>query len=832
MNKELSSGSSLSHYCIISKLGAGGMGEVYLAQDTKLDRKVALKVLPAEVASNRDRMDRFVREAKAAAALNHPNIAHIYEISESDGVNFIAMEFIDGQTLRQVIRSQTELRKLLRYLQHAADGLAKAHAVGVVHRDLKPDNIMITRDGHTKILDFGLAKLMEPQASPADPSVVDTEERTALQSMPGVVRGTVGYMAPEQARGETKLVDHRSDIFSFGCLLYEAVTCRRAFAGKDQIDSLHKIIHGPTPVVKEANPNAPDELQRIIRRCLAKDREDRYQTIKDVAIELKEIRRDMETAGIDTSIAPLTGTLAMTPHSAVDSYTQALEPMTTIPPASLATAPSSSAEYIIREIKQHKLAAMLTVLAIAGVIVASGAYWLLKNSSSAINSIAVLPFVAADTNTDYLSDGFTESLINSFSQVSEFRVVPRSTVFRYKGSQLDPQEIGRTLGVRAVLTGRVVQNGDSLNIQAELIDIDKKSQLWGEQYSRKLGDAQTVQAEISKKVVEKLRLSPESMAAKHTPPPEAYQAYLKGRYYFYQHKEESFKKAIDSINEAIALDSNYAQAYAGLASVYTEISSSYMAPTEAMPKAKDAVQRALALDSSLAEAHVALAEVYWWGEWNFAAAEQELKRAIQLNPSDPTIQAEYANFLARLGRADEALELANNVLQIDSLSPFINGNVASVLYFTRQSDRLIEHAKRVLELDRGAVQGHFWMGRAYMQKGWYDQAILELQKVVDPQSGDGLVQLGYSYAMAGRKAEALVVVAQLEAIAARRYSSPVRIACVYGALGDKEKAFEWLEKGYAGRSDHLTQLKTECMFDNLRNDPRFIDLMRRVGLLS
>jgi len=452
------------------------MGEVYLARDTQLDRVVALKILPAEVSSHRERMDRFIREAKSAAALNHPNIAHIYEIGEQHGVNFIAMEFIDGQTLRQAIRNQTELRRLLRYLQHAADGLAKAHAEGVVHRDLKPDNIMITRDGHTKILDFGLAKLMEPQDAP-----VDSEMETALQSIPGVIRGTVGYMAPEQARGETKLVDHRSDIFSFGCLLYEAATGRRAFAGKDQIDSLHKIVHGPTPLIREANPNAPEELQRIIRRCLAKDREDRYQTIKDVAIELKEIRRDMETAGINTSIPPVTGTLAGTSHSALDSYTPGSDQQTSIPPASLATAPPSSAEYIVRGIKQHKLAAVLAVLAIAAVIVASAAYWRSRTSGAAINSIAVLPFVAADTNSDYLSDGITESLINSFSQVSELRVVPRSTVFRYKGSQLDPQEIGRTLGVRAVLTGRVVQNGDNLNIQAELIDIDKNSQLWGEQ---------------------------------------------------------------------------------------------------------------------------------------------------------------------------------------------------------------------------------------------------------------------------------------------------------------------------------------------------------------
>ena len=533
----ITSGTKLGRYEIRSKIGEGGMGEVYLAEDTKLDRKVALKILPAEVSSHRERMDRFIREAKSAAALNHPNIAHIYEIGEQDGVNFIAMEFIDGQTLRQAIRNPTELRRLLRYLQHAADGLAKAHAAGVVHRDLKPDNIMITRDGHTKILDFGLAKLIEPQDAP-----VDSEMETALQSIPGVIRGTVGYMAPEQARGETKLVDHRSDIFSFGCLLYEAATGRRAFAGKDQIDSLHKIVHGPTPLIKEANPNAPDELQRIVRRCLAKDREDRYQTIKDVAIELKEIRRDMETAGINTSIPPVTGTLAGTSHSALDSYSPGPHQQTSIPAASLATAPPSSAEYIVRGIKQHNLAAVLAVLAIAAVIVASAAYWRSRTSGAAINSIAVLPFVAADTNTDYLSDGITESLINSFSQVSELRVVPRSTVVRYKGSQLDPQEIGRTLGVRAVLTGRVVQNGDNLNIQAELIDIDRKSQLWGEQYSRKLSDAQTIQAEISKRIVEKLRLGPDSIAAKHTPPPEAYQAYLKGRYYFYQHRKRVLRR--------------------------------------------------------------------------------------------------------------------------------------------------------------------------------------------------------------------------------------------------------------------------------------------------
>ena len=459
-----------------------------------------------------------------------------------------------------------------------------------------------------------------------------------------------------------------------------------------------------------------------------------------------------------------------------------------------------------------------------------------RSSAVAIESIAVLPFVntSGDASTDYLSDGITESLINSLSQLTGLRVVPRSTIFRYKGQPLDPQEIGRKLGVRAVLTGRVLQHGDTLNIQTELIDVDKNSQLWGEQYNRKLVDIQTVQSEISKQILDKLRLrlsnDDQQLAKKYSPPPEAYQAYLKGRYYFLQHKEESHKKAIDSFNQAISLAPNYAQAYAGLASVYTEISSSYLLPTEAMPKAKEAVQKALALDGSLAEAHIALAEVYWWGDWNFAAAEQEFKRALELSPNEPTVQVEYGNFLARLGRVDEAMALANKALQLDSISPFVNGNLGSILYFTRQSDRLIEQAKKMLDLDRNSSDGHTWLGRAYMQKGLYDQAIPELQRTADPQTGDGLAQLGYTYAMAGRKAEALKTLAELESLAERRYSSPVRIACIYAGLGDKERAFEWLEKGFAGRSDHLTQLKTECMFDSLRTDRRFPDLLRRVGL--
>src|SRR6266852_1715328 len=366
MNKELATNTTLSHYRIVSKIGAGGMGEVYLAQDTTLDRKVALKVLPAEVASNRDRMDRFIREAKSAAALSHPNIAQIFEIGEDNGMHFIAMEFVEGVTLREKIhRERTELRKLLRYLQHAAEGLAKAHAAGIVHRDLKPDNIMITREGHAKILDFGLAKLIEPQLTEAVEGQNSGDAATAIMqqhSTPGVIMGTVGYMSPEQAQGKTNEIDQRSDVFSFGCILFEAVTGRRAFEGKDAVESLNKIIREPVAPLSELNPSAPVDLQRVVRRCLAKDPDERYQTIKDVAIELKEVRREMKTPGIDTTIPPPPNATTRFPSSDSAGATSAS-------PASLSTRPSS-AEFLLSGIKQHKLA---TTVIVAFVIIAAGA---------------------------------------------------------------------------------------------------------------------------------------------------------------------------------------------------------------------------------------------------------------------------------------------------------------------------------------------------------------------------------------------------------------------------------------------------------------------------
>src|SRR5258706_9540160 len=452
---QLSPGATLSHYRIVSQLGAGGMGEVYLAQDNKLDRKVALKILPADLAANDDRMRRFTQEAKAAAALNHPNIATIHEIGESDGVNFIAMEFIDGATLREKIHQEpTDLKKLLRYLQHVAEGLAKAHAAGIVHRDLKPDNVMITRDGHAKILDFGLAKLLEQRPlSDANSSEVVTAVMSPQHSTPGAIMGTVGYMSPEQAQGKTKEIDQRSDIFSFGCILFEAATGKKPFEGESVIKSLHMVVYEPPPFIADLNPSAPAELQRIVRRCLAKDPEDRYQTIKEVAIELKGLRREMEGAApLDTTVSPSLEESSQRPGYAETRSVSAASTQ----PASMKSE-ASSAAYIVSGIKRHKLAVVIAVVAliIGGVSVA--AYLHARNTEVAIESIAVLPFENQnrDASVEWPSDRVTARLIDNLAQLPNLRVSPRGTVFHYKGTQKDPLAVGKELGVRAVLSGRV-----------------------------------------------------------------------------------------------------------------------------------------------------------------------------------------------------------------------------------------------------------------------------------------------------------------------------------------------------------------------------------------
>jgi serine/threonine protein kinase/tetratricopeptide (TPR) repeat protein len=828
----IAAGIYLGRYEIRSKIGEGGMGEVYLAQDTKLDRKVALKTLTAELASNRDRMERFIREAKSAAALSHPNIAQIFEIGEHDATHYIAMEFIDGVTLREKIhREHAELRKLLRYLQQVAEGLTKAHAAGIVHRDLKPDNVMITRDGYAKILDFGLAKLLEqtprPGVGPQEEAPTAVMQRPL--STPGLVMGTVGYMSPEQAQGRG--VDHRSDIFSFGCLLYEAATSQRAFASESTIDTLHKIVHAPVPLVKDVNPSAPGDLTRITRRCLAKDPDDRYQSIREAAIELRDVRRELEGAAeLETTVPP----------SAVGSgVTSTTSGAASVSGALLSTAPVSSAEYIVTEIKRHKVLAVIVLIALVLGGLGLAAYLHERNSEVAIDSIAVLPFVnqSADPDTEYLADGLTESIINNLTRLPSLRVIARSSVFRYKGKDADPLKAGGELGVRAVLTGRLLQRGDSLIVSAELVDVRNNKQLWGEQYNRKVADALAVQQEISREITEKLslRLSGEEqqrLVRRDTANPEAYQFYLRGRFYWNKRTADGIRKAIEQFQQAIDRDPNYALGYVGLADCYILLEEYAGVPSnETLPKARAAADRALQLDDTLAEAHTSSASIYDH-QWRWAEAEREFRRAISLNPNYPTTHHWFSVHLMTKRQFDEAQKEIKRAQELDPLSPIIGINVANLYLLSGDAGSAVEQCKRIMELDPGFPGGPAQLGLAYLRQRRYEEAIAALEKAAEMsgRSSDLLSDLGNAYAVAGKRAEALAIVKELEASYARREAIEYDVAYVYAGLEDRDRTFEWLEKAFQQRSGTLPAVTWAFGFEALRSDPRYADLVRRMGL--
>ncbi len=832
----------LGRYEIRSLIGAGGMGEVYLAQDTSLNRRVAVKVLPVEVASNQDRMRRFKQEAISAASLNHPSIAHIYEIGESEGLNFIAMEYVDGATLRTKIHDEhEELSKLLRVLQHVAEGLAKAHDAGIVHRDLKPDNVMTTSDGHGKILDFGLAKLVEPQ--PAAGSV-SSEEPTILQhSTPGVILGTAGYMSPEQAQGKTRQIDHRSDIFSFGCILFEAVTGRRAFAGTDTIDTLNKIIREPAPSIASFNPDAPPDLQRIVRRCLAKDPDQRYQSIKDVAIELKEVRRELQEHAAPVSSSVMSHD-ARTLGNNDATILQNPSALTTAAQPSSAVTRASSAEFIVNEIKRHKLAAVIVVV-IALLIVTAGAFGIRSylhagSTGVAVDSIAVVPFInqSKDPGADWISDGLTESIINNLTQLPNLKVIARSSVFRYKGREEDPLAIGKELGVSAVLTGRLMPRGDMMLVSVELVDVRDNKQLWGEQYERKMADMLSVQREIAREITNNLRptlsgMEQKRMEKQYTANPEAYQLYLKGRFYWNRRTPEDFQKSITYFQQAIEKDPNYALAYSGLADAYTLLTVYSNEPArELMPKAKTASLKALELDDKLAEAHASYGQIVVYFDYDFDTAEKEYRRALELNPNYATAHQWLAELLAAVKRSDEAIVEIKRALDLDPVSVIMNRIYADILMDARRFDEAIEQYQKTLDLDPNFPTALYFLGRAYEAKGNYDEAVAQYARA-GQRSGlppEIVAQANQVYTKSGWKAYLQASLDQILKQPDDRRFPPFVVATYFARLGQTDEALAWLERSYEERDFRLTMLSVTFEFDGIRSDPRFVALVRKIGL--
>ncbi len=836
MNKELSPNTSLSHYRIVSKIGAGGMGEVYLAQDTKLDRRVALKILPADVAANRDRMDRFIREAKAAAALSHPSIAQIFEIGEHDGTHYIAMEFVEGVTLREKLhRERAELRKLLRYLQHAAEGLAKAHAAGIVHRDLKPDNIMITREGHPKILDFGLAKLIETQPPPVINDAGAGEDATAIlqqHSTPGMIMGTVGYMSPEQAQGKISEIDQRSDIFSFGCILFEAATRQKPFEGDSIVKSLHSLIYEPAPQIKDLNPSAPADLQRIIRRCLAKDKEERYQTIKDVAIELKELRRDLETsADPDTTVPP--------PLRSAEEHDTNSGSSVMVTSARTGSLPStvSSAEFVAQGLKRHKPGVAIALVILIAAVVLFAYYQRAGKTDVGIHSIAVLPFQnkSSDADTEYLSDGLAESLIYRLSQLPNLKVSPTSSVMRYKGKGGNLRMIADELGVSAVLTGRLVQRGDSLMISVELVDVRNNKLLWGEQYDGRMADLLTTQREIASTITQKLQLKlsgeEKALTKQYETNSEAYQLYLKGRFHFARRTRDDMFKSIELFQQAVRLDPNFALAYVGIAESYSSIPSyPYASPAECVPQAKEAIARALQLDPNLPQAHTVAGMIAAAHDWDYPMAEREFKRALELDPNVALTHYRYAwVYLSPMGRHDEAVAEMKRAMELEPLSIQQGANFAAVLLYARRFDEAVEQARKTYELDPNHVGAQRWLAHTYNAKGMYIEA-LSVSEDVSRQDYAYRAHTGYSYAMLGRRSEAQATINRSKEAEKSHYVMSYWTAVTYAALGEKDAAFAELEKSYQHRDWFLQRLKVDPFMDSLRGDPRFAEMVRRVGL--
>lgn len=651
----------LGPYEVISPLGSGGMGEVYLAEDTRLHRKVALKILPAHLASDRNRMHRFNQEAMAAAALNHPHIAHIYEIGQAGGVHFIAMEYIDGDTLRHRINEGIKLREILNLASQASSALVAAHGAGIIHRDIKPENIMLRRDGYIKLLDFGLAKLSEPKGTTTDP---EAPTKAMVHTGAGTVIGTANYMSPEQAKGIH--TDARTDLWSLGAVLYEMVTGKVPFHGETSAESISLILQKePAPLTRFAH-EVPDELERIVTKALTKDREERYQTAKDMLIDLRNLKRKLEVdAEIERTGAPELRQSASTASGQSAPATASLGGAATAP-ASAAPA-SSSAEYIVSRIRQHKLFATVTLVVLVLVIAIVGLtlYRRAGNTEGAIGSIAILPFVNQnnDPNTEYLSDGIPESIINSLSQLPNLKVMSRNSVFHYKGKELDAQAVAKELKVQTVLTGRVTQRGDSLSINVELINAQDNSQIWGQQYNRKLADVFAVQEEIAKEISYRLRLKlvgeeNRQLAKRPTESIKAFQYYMQGRAYTQRRTREDLLTAVRYCEKAIEEDQKYALAYAGLADAYANLGiRGYIAPIESRHKAEEAARKALALDDNLAEAHVAFAQVHSYvAPYNFSLADRELRRATELSPSLALAHYYLGLSLVRQGRLDESLE--------------------------------------------------------------------------------------------------------------------------------------------------------------------------------
>lgn len=774
-------GQVISHYRILEKVGQGGMGVVYKAEDTRLKRTVALKFLPHRLTPTNQEKARFLQEAQAASSLNHPNVCMIHDIAEHDDQTFIVMEFVDGKTLREV-RHKLSVKQAVDVAVQVAEGLAAAHEKGIVHRDIKSDNIMVRGDGRAQIMDFGLAKL----------------QGASGLSKTGSTIGTTAYMSPEQVRGEE--ADHRTDIFALGVVMYEILTGQLPFKGAHEAAVMYEIVNvDPAPFIA-THPEIEPDLERIVMKCLEKDRESRYQSAREVAVDLKRFKRDSEGKRVP-------------------------------PPA----ASNVSVQTPQRRTKWLKIGVPAAVLVVA----CSLALFLFRGRGEALDSLAVLPFEnsGGDQNMEYLSDGITESLINSLTKIPELRVIPRSTVFRFKGKEADPQDVGSRLNVRAVLTGRVIRQGDGLNVQVDLVDVARQSQLWGQQYRRNVADLLALQDEITSEVSDRLRLGlsgdvKKLVAKRYTENPEAYKFYLQGRFFWNKRRASETQKAIECFNQALALDPTYALAYVGLADCYA-IQEQYsgIPGKETYPRAAAAAARALEIDNSLAEAHTTLAFASY-SMWNWKKAEDEFKTALSLNPQYPTTYHWYSLLLHTLGRHEEAFKVIRRAQELDPLSSIIAMNVAMAYEIDGKYEKTLEGLDGVLMMDSTFGLAHYRKVLPLIYIGKVSEAYAAASKGVElsGRSAESLSFLGICLARMEKRDQALRIVKELEQRYVSQTSPGMYIARVHGALGNRDSVFAWLNADYENHSGLIDVLAYDLDWGSYRSDPRFVDILRKIGL--
>ncbi len=840
----METGTIINQYKIISAIGKGGMGEVFLAQDTKLNRKVAIKFLNEEFSRDSEKLNRFVQEAQATSALNHPNILTVYGIDSYEGSHYIATEFIEGETLRQnlLAKETSSLNSILNIGVQVAEALSAAHTAGIAHRDIKPENIMVRQDGYVKVLDFGLAKLTERSK---DDISLEGETKALVQTNPGVVMGTVSYMSPEQAQG--KSTDERTDVWSLGVVLYEMLAGKVPFVGKTINHTIVSIIETEPKLLE----NVPDELQRIVRKTLTKDKSMRYQSSGDLVVDLKNLRRNLDIQGeLERSIMPnAEKTTSREPENATQIYAEKSIEETKAEDGKQTqnVTTSSSLEYAVTTAKTHKLATAMIGIVLLSIISAIGYFVFFAKSTKQIESIAVMPFVNESKNEDveYLSDGMTETLISSLSNIPNLSVKARSTVFYYKGKETSPKKIGEELKVQAVLLGRVSQRGDDLKLSLELVNTETQDVIWSEQYNRKQSDLVSLQSEIAKTVSDKLRLKltateQERVSKTNTTSSEAQQLYLKGRFHWNKRKTEDFQKAREYFQQAIAADPNYALAYTGLADTL-DLMPYYgnFRPSEYMPLAKQSAQKALEIDPNLAEAHASLGQILFNYDYDFKGAEREHKRAIELDPKYSSAYQWLSEVYLHQGNFDQSLSEINKALELDPLAMIINSQKGVLLMYEGKLDEAIAHYKKTVELFPDALPPRNNLAGAYARKGMYPEAFEQhlISLKLAGATAEEVKQYQLAFEKDGRKGwlqTALEIQLDRQRSSLEKdknaYLPGFLVAEIYARLEDKDKTLEYLNKAYEQREPQMAEIKVRINFIFLRDDPRFKDLVKKVGI--